>query len=514
MVEIVGGGASADDVNLSGTIITGEVAASLQGKSWLATVTNLVGSFYSNYVEHEDPNKWTVKLWRVLVLRTPARKTLLNFFDTFTDFSKRLTSFKANAKFELGQPRPQSIRRQLEADGDHSVIDVEATNQFSGEAGDGGGDGAGDGAAAARRRGEAGGGGGLNFKEFIAKTKKDFGLDLVYCWHAMPGYWGGVSLDSAEIVDALQPFWHKPDPTPWLKEIEPSMLWDPSFLGGVGACRADKAYDMYRSMHSYLTESGVDGVKVDAQSGLGSLASNLGGGPAVVRQYTEALEASVVESFGAEHCVNCMCHSTENLYTYKHTNQARVSDDFYPKDEASQTWHVAAVACNSLFIGEIAHPDWDMFHSLHPVAAMHGAARAVGGCAVYTSDAPGKHDFALLRKLAFPDGSVPVCSRPGRPTLDSLFADPTRGGAAFKVFNLNELQQQPLTPQPFSPAGSPELGSPELGGRGGGTGVVAAFNLQGSAWDRKRRLYAFFEDMVKKKKHACVLTLVLRLVRS
>ena len=123
------------------------------------------------------------------MLRTPARKTLLNFFDTFTDFSKRLTSFKANAKFELGQPRPQSIRRQLEADGDHSVIDVEATNQFSGEAGDGGGggDGAGDGAAAARRRGEAGGGGGLNFKEFIAKTKKDFGLDLVYCWHAMPG---------------------------------------------------------------------------------------------------------------------------------------------------------------------------------------------------------------------------------------------------------------------------------------------------------------------------------------
>ncbi|KAA8528845.1 hypothetical protein F0562_036200 [Nyssa sinensis] len=40
-----------------------------------------------------------------------------------------------------------------------------------------------------------------------------------------------------------------------------------------------------------------------------------------------------------------------------------------------------------------------MFHSLHPMAEYYGAARAVGGCAIYVSDKPGQHDFNLLKKL-------------------------------------------------------------------------------------------------------------------
>ena len=198
-------------------------------------------------------------------------------------------------------------------------------------------------------------------------------------------------------------------------------------------------------------------------------AAGIGSSPAqlLVAGPSNVSKGTVVQSFGPEHCINCMCHSTENLYNYKYTAMARVSDDFYPKDLPSQTWHIAAVACNSLFIGEITHPDWDMFHSVHPAAAMHAAARAIGGCSVYTSDAPGKHDFELLRKLTLPDGVVPVAQRPGRPTLDCLFSDPTRGRAAFKIWNENLA----------------------------GGGVVAAFNLQGSAWDRKRRMYAFLEDV-------------------
>jgi hypothetical protein len=39
--------------------------------------------------------------------------------------------------------------------------------------------------------------------------------------------------------------------------------------------------------------------------------------------------------------------------------------------------HLVNVAYNSVFIGEIALPDWDMFHSRHAVAALHAAARAV-----------------------------------------------------------------------------------------------------------------------------------------
>jgi raffinose synthase len=40
-----------------------------------------------------------------------------------------------------------------------------------------------------------------------------------------------------------------------------------------------------------------------------------------------------------------------------------------------------------------------MFQSKHPAAAVHAAARAVSGAAVYVSDYPGTHDFSLLQKL-------------------------------------------------------------------------------------------------------------------
>lgn len=73
-------------------------------------------------------------------------------------------------------------------------------------------------------------------------------------------------------------------------------------------------------------------------------------------------------------------------------------------------------------------PDWDMFHSKHPAALLHAAARAVSGGPVYVSDKPGQHDFELLRKLVLPDGSVLRAKLPGRPTQDTLFDDPLRDG--------------------------------------------------------------------------------------
>jgi len=45
--------------------------------------------------------------------------------------------------------------------------------------------------------------------------------------------------------------------------------------------------------------------------------------------------------------------------------------------------HIAAVAYNSVFLGEFMLPDWDMFHSLHPAGEYHGSARAISGGPVY-----------------------------------------------------------------------------------------------------------------------------------
>lgn len=41
---------------------------------------------------------------------------------------------------------------------------------------------------------------------------------------------------------------------------------------------------------------------------------------------------------------------------------ARASEDFMPREPALQTLHIASVAFNSLLLGEVVVPDWDMFH--------------------------------------------------------------------------------------------------------------------------------------------------------
>ena len=62
--------------------------------------------------------------------------------------------------------------------------------------------------------------------------------------------------------------------------------------------------------------SGVDGVKVDCQAGVGLIGSVLGGGPAVSAKFHAALEKSVATHFPGNLMINCMCHTTENIYRW------------------------------------------------------------------------------------------------------------------------------------------------------------------------------------------------------
>ncbi|KAK1296074.1 putative galactinol--sucrose galactosyltransferase 2 [Acorus calamus] len=74
----------------------------------------------------------------------------------------------------------------------------------------------------------------------------------------------------------------------------------------------------------------------------------------------------------------------------------------------------------------------------HYAAEFHAVARALGGCGVYVSDKPGKHDFKLLKRLVLPNGAVLRAKYPGRPTRDCLFNDPIMDGKSLlKIWNLN-----------------------------------------------------------------------------
>jgi raffinose synthase len=371
----------------------------------------LFTGYYNNSVKKAPHGTLSNRLW-TLLSRTVLKKGLWNFFDSETDFNRQLDGFEPNFKFQAS---------------DGTMDSMTLTN-------------------------------------LVHELKTELGMKRVYCWHALHGYWRGISSELGDSIgiDVLQ---IRTEPTEHLMRMEPQMGFDTISLFGVGMItdKEDLA-KFYQHLHKPLVAAGVDGVKVDVQSGVsaaGSGVRGVAGGPHIGQIYTEAMEDSVSQHFasettGAVDCINCMCHSTENLYRYKVTAVARASDDFYPRRPESHSVHLVNVAYNSLFLGEICLPDWDMFQSKHVSAELHGAARAVGGCPVYVSDVPGQHNVHLLKKLVLPDGSVLRAQLPGRPTRDCLFTDVGQDGeSALKIWNTNKA----------------------------GGGVVGAFNVQGVAWN-------------------------------
>ncbi|KAI9080741.1 hypothetical protein K1719_037254 [Acacia pycnantha] len=300
-------------------------------------------------------------------------------------------------------------------------------------------------------------------KHVVDEAKKHHNVKYVYVWHALAGYWGGVkpAASGMEHYDTALAY---PVQSPGVLGNQPDIVMDSLAVHGLGLVHPKKVYNFYNELHAYLASCGVDGVKVDVQNIIETLGAGHGGRVSLTRSYHQALEASVARNFPDNGCIACMCHNTDGIYSAKQTAVVRASDDFYPHDPASHTIHISSVAYNTLFLGEFMQPDWDMFHSLHPAAEYHAAARAIGGCAIYVSDKPGNHNFELLKKLVLPDGSILRAQLPGRPTRDSLFTDPARDGTSLlKIWNLNKC-----------------------------SGVVGIFNCQGAGWckvEKKTRIH-------------------------
>ncbi|KAL5750654.1 hypothetical protein ACOSP7_025257 [Xanthoceras sorbifolium] len=293
--------------------------------------------------------------------------------------------------------------------------------------------------------------------EFIDAIKEKYGLKYVYMWHALAGYWGGVQT-SSEVMKKYHPKLAYPIQSPGNIGNLRDIAMDSLEKYGVGIIDAQKIFDFYNDLHCYLARSGVDGVKVDVQNLIETLGSGYGGRVSLTRHYQQALEQSIVRNFKENNLICCMSHNSDSIYSSKTSAVARASEDFMPREPTFQTLHIASVAFNSLLLGEIVVPDWDMFQSKHETAEFHAAARALGGCAVYVSDKPGIHDFKILLKLVFPDGSILRARYAGRPTRDCLFKDPVMDGKSLlKIWNLNKL-----------------------------SGVIGVFNCQGAgSWPMK-----------------------------
>jgi raffinose synthase len=266
----------------------------------------------------------------------------------------------------------------------------------------------------------------------VRMAKSEFGVEVFLVWHSIVGYWGGVDGDALPgygVVEQTRQFGEGVlSHVPAFNEV-----WWGNVVGFVPGAHIHRFFDDY---HSSLRAQGVDGVKVDSQAVLESVAQRQGGRLAVSRAYRVALEDSVAKYFDGR-LINCMSNAQETWYGSGKSSLLRSSIDFFPAQPETHGAHLYANAQVGLWFGEFMHPDWDMFQSAHEWGAFHAAGRAISGGPVYVSDKPGQHDFALLTKLVCFDGTVLRCDGPGQPTLDTLCADPTRQDRLLKIWNRN-----------------------------------------------------------------------------
>jgi len=273
---------------------------------------------------------------------------------------------------------------------------------------------------------------GGDLRPTVRLAKQEFGVKTFLVWHAFTGYWGGVDGSALPQYDVQER----------LRSFEPGILAQHANLNtqywgsAVGVIPPDRIGKFYQDYHRQLAAAGVDGVKVDNQSMIESVAQSLGGRVTVTRAYRAALEKSVAKYFDGR-LINCMANALETYYCSPRSTLMRTSVDFWPKRPETHGQHLYCNAQMGLWFGEFMQPDWDMFQTAHPTGAFHAAGRAVSGGPVYVSDTPDKHDFDLMLKLVLSDGSVLRADFPGRPTLDCLFGDVTCDPVLLKVFNYN-----------------------------------------------------------------------------
>ena len=137
---------------------------------------------------------------------------------------------------------------------------------------------------------------------------------------------------------------------------------------------------------------------------------------------SEALEKACRQT-GLE-LINCMAQGTVNIQNTRHSAVTRCSIDYKMGDAAMGKSHLLQSYANTLWLGQTAWPDHDMFHSTDPSSArLMAISKAVSGGPVYLSDPADKLNPEHLMPLVWSDGLLLRPLAPAVPLPDSVFLD-------------------------------------------------------------------------------------------
>ncbi|KAK5696831.1 hypothetical protein LTR97_008135 [Elasticomyces elasticus] len=211
-------------------------------------------------------------------------------------------------------------------------------------------------------------------------------------WHGMFGYWGGMD-PNGHILKCYKP-------RQAMKQTAESYLSN----GPIYTVQGHDIGQMYDDFYAFLAESGIDSVKTD-NSFMPDYLAEASDRRDTVYTYQDAWLAAVKKHF-QHRAISCMSQTPQILFhTFLASGDrpsylARNSDDFFPHEPSSHTWHLFCNAHNALLTQHLnLLPDWDMFQTAGQFAKMHAVGRCLSGGPLYITDPPGEHDFDLIQRM-------------------------------------------------------------------------------------------------------------------
>ena len=231
-------------------------------------------------------------------------------------------------------------------------------------------------------------------KALVSRIRKTYsGIQHIAVWHALLGYWGGISpgsqIDQAyKTVEVMR---------------EDSKRRNLPLGGKMTVVAKDDVERFYDDFYRFLSDAGVDGVKTDAQFMVDTWTS-ASARRDLMTKYLDVWMGASLRYFGVK-AISCMSQFPQAIFHSQLPRGrppllVRSSDDFFPEIPASHPWHVWANAHNSILMQYMnVLPDWDMFQTVHDYSGFHAAARCVSGGPIYITDVPGDHNMDLIGQM-------------------------------------------------------------------------------------------------------------------
>ncbi|KAI1774806.1 glycoside hydrolase family 36 protein [Hypoxylon cercidicola] len=229
-------------------------------------------------------------------------------------------------------------------------------------------------------------------KDTVSRIRsKHPSIQSIVVWHALLGYWGGLS-SSGELAKTYKTVQVDRD--------------DSNLKGPMLVVAKEDADKFYNDFYRFLSNCGIDGVKTDVQYMIDTWVSAKNRRE-LTEKYLDTWMIAALRHFSIR-AISCMSQAPQLLFHQQLPRNrpvmlVRNSDDFYPDIPDSHPWHIFCNAHNSLLTQHLnTLPDWDMFQTDHEFAGFHAAARCLSGGPIYITDIPGKHDVDLISQMTGP----------------------------------------------------------------------------------------------------------------